>query len=41
MKFQEIEKLLKADGWSYVGTSGSHYHYKHPKKPGKITVPNH
>lgn len=33
---QEIE----ADGWYFVKAEGSHHHYKHPRKPGKVTVPH-
>ena len=41
MKFREVEKLLKADGWYQVKQKGSHHQYKHPTKPGKVTVPEH
>lgn len=41
MTFKEIEKRLLKDGWKHIDTRGSHYQYKHPTKPGKITVPNH
>ena len=41
MRFREIEKKLKADGWYEVNQSGSHHQYKHPTKPGKVTVPEH
>ncbi|MDD2444268.1 MAG: type II toxin-antitoxin system HicA family toxin, partial [Desulfotomaculaceae bacterium] len=41
MKFREIEALIKEDGWEYLYTSGSHYYYKHPTKPGKISIPYH
>lgn len=41
MTFKEIEKLIKADGWVYENTRGSHYYYSHPTKKGKVTVPNH
>jgi len=41
MKFREIEKILLADGWFFKNAKGSHYHYIHPVKIGKITVPNH
>lgn len=30
---------LEKDGWQRVGATGSHYHFKHPSKPGKVTVP--
>ncbi len=41
MRFREIEKLLLADGWYLADVSGSHHQYKHPSKPGKVTLPNH
>lgn len=41
MKVREIIKLLKNDGWYEVEQKGSHRHYKHPTKKGKITVPIH
>lgn len=41
MKVKEILKLLKADGWIEETQKGSHLQLKHPKKPGKVTVPVH
>ncbi len=41
MKFKEVEKLLLKDGWFQVKQKGSHHQYKHPTKPGKVTVPEH
>jgi predicted RNA binding protein YcfA (HicA-like mRNA interferase family) len=41
MKFREIEKILKQNGWELIDIKGSHYQYKHPTKPGKVTIPNH
>lgn len=42
MTAREIIKKLKEDGW-YAVTSpdGSHTSFKHPVKPGKVTVPQH
>jgi len=37
---REIIKKLKADGWVQVGCTGDHHHFKHPTKPGKVTVPH-
>lgn len=37
---REIIKLLKEDGWFEIGANGSHHYFKHPTKPGKITVPH-
>lgn len=37
----EIEREIRADGWYYLETKGSHKHFKHPTKPGKVTIPQH
>lgn len=41
MKFREIERIIKNDGWEYSYTTGSHYYYIHTTKPGKISIPYH
>lgn len=41
MTAKEIVKQLKADGWVEADTHGSHIQFKHPTKPGKVTVPFH
>ncbi|NSW89303.1 MAG: type II toxin-antitoxin system HicA family toxin [Firmicutes bacterium] len=41
MTFRELEKIVTADGWVRKSSVGSHIHYKHPTKPGKVTIPNH
>ena len=41
MRAREVEKILLADGWYFVKQVGSHRHYKHPTKKGKITIPWH
>lgn len=38
---KEMEKIIRKDGWEYVGSEGSHRHYKHPSKSGKVTIPFH
>ena len=38
---KEMERILFADGWYYDSQKGSHRHYEHPTKPGKITIPFH
>ncbi|AUL14699.1 type II toxin-antitoxin system HicA family toxin [Bordetella bronchiseptica] len=40
MNSADLIKRLKADGWYRVHTVGSHHQYKHPTKPGKVTVPH-
>jgi len=41
MKVRDILKQLKDDGWVQVRTRGSHRQFKHPTKPGLVTVPGH
>lgn len=41
MRFREVEKILLKDGWYQVKQKGSHHQYKHPEKPGKVTIPEH
>ena len=38
LKVSEMIKLIEADGWYLVATRGSHRQYKHPDKPGRVTV---
>ena len=40
MKGADIIKLIKTDGWYLVHVVGSHHQFKHPSKPGKVTVPH-
>jgi predicted RNA binding protein YcfA (HicA-like mRNA interferase family) len=40
MDSRDLIKLLEADGWVWHSTTGSHRHFKHPDKPGKVTVPH-
>ena len=35
---REVIKALQADGWYEVGCVGDHHQFKHPAKPGKVTV---
>jgi predicted RNA binding protein YcfA (HicA-like mRNA interferase family) len=41
MKVRDLIRLLLDDGWSLVVTQGSHWQYKHPTKPGRVTVAGH
>jgi len=38
LKVGEAIRLLERDGWILVATRGSHRQYKHPTKPGRVTV---
>ena len=37
----KMERLILADGWIFKSQTGSHRHYIHPTKPGKVTIPFH
>ena len=38
MKVRELIHLLAEDGWRLARTRGSHRQFKHPNKPGTLTV---
>jgi predicted RNA binding protein YcfA (HicA-like mRNA interferase family) len=38
MKVREVTRLVEGDGWALVATRGSHRQYKHPTKPGRVTI---
>ena len=38
MKVRAVLKLLQADGWYRVKAHGGHRQFKHPTKPGRVTV---
>jgi predicted RNA binding protein YcfA (HicA-like mRNA interferase family) len=39
MKAREIIRIIEMDGWYRYSQKGSHAQYKHPVKPGRVTVP--
>jgi predicted RNA binding protein YcfA (HicA-like mRNA interferase family) len=39
VKVSEVLRLLQMDGWRLASTRGSHRQFKHPNKPGRVTVP--
>lgn len=41
MKVRDLIKRIEADGWYLVSTKGSHRQYKHPIKPGRVTIAGH
>lgn len=41
MKYSELFRLLKINGWFLVRQSGSHVIMAHPEKPNKIVIPFH
>jgi len=38
MKVREVLRRLKDDGWVRVKSKGGHRQFKHPVKPGRVTV---
>ncbi|MDZ4829538.1 MAG: type II toxin-antitoxin system HicA family toxin [Phycisphaerae bacterium] len=40
MNSRDVIKRLQAQGWVLVRTKGSHHQYRHPSKPGLVTVPH-
>lgn len=40
MDSRELIKRLKADGWFQVAQEGDHVQFKHPIKPGRVTIPH-
>ena len=38
MKVRDLIRRLQEDRWSLVVTKGSHRQFKHPMKPGRVTV---
>jgi len=40
-KIRDVIRMLEKDGWKLERTRGSHRQYRHPAKPGTVTVPGH
>ena len=38
MKVREVTRRIERDGWVLVVQRGSHRQYKHPTKPGRVTI---
>jgi predicted RNA binding protein YcfA (HicA-like mRNA interferase family) len=38
VKYREITRAVESDGWVETGQTGSHRHYEHPTKKGKVTI---
>jgi predicted RNA binding protein YcfA (HicA-like mRNA interferase family) len=39
MKYRDVVRMIEADGWVLERVVGSHQQYRHPTKPGTVTVP--
>lgn len=40
MDSRTVIRALERDGWYEDRQAGSHKHFKHPTKPGLVTVPH-
>lgn len=38
MKYRDLVKMIEANGWVLIRTSGSHLQFRHPTKPGTVTL---
>ena len=38
MKVRDIIKIVEADGWRHIKTTGSDRQFKHPTKAGRVTI---
>jgi len=36
-----VIRLVEQDGWYQVAQRGSHRQFKHPSKPGRVTIAGH
>lgn len=40
MHSRDVIQRLLAEGWVRQHVKGSHQQFRHPRKPGKVTVPH-
>jgi predicted RNA binding protein YcfA (HicA-like mRNA interferase family) len=38
VKVADVLRLLQQQGWALVAQRGSHRQFKHPSKPGRVTI---
>ena len=38
MKVRDAIRMIEEDDWYLVATRGSHRQFKHPTKPGRVTI---
>jgi predicted RNA binding protein YcfA (HicA-like mRNA interferase family) len=41
MKVRDVIRMVEQDGWYEVAQRGSHRQFKHPSKPGRVTIAGH
>lgn len=39
--YKDLIKIIEKDGWRQVAQRGSHRQFKHPTKPGRVTIAPH
>ncbi|MCH8344679.1 MAG: type II toxin-antitoxin system HicA family toxin [Planctomycetes bacterium] len=39
MKYRDLIRQLEEEGWRLERTVGSHLQFRHPTRPGTVTVP--
>ena len=40
MRSAEVIRIIAVAGWREVRQTGSHKHFRHPSRPGTVTVPH-
>ena len=40
MSSSDLIRLIEKYGWVIKSVNGSHHHFKHPTKKGKVTIPH-
>ena len=40
-KVREAIRIVERDGWQFQRMNGSHRIFKHPEKPGTVTIAGH
>jgi predicted RNA binding protein YcfA (HicA-like mRNA interferase family) len=40
MNSRDVIRKLKEDGWFLHHVKGDHHQFKHPSKPGRVTIPH-
>ncbi len=38
MKYRDLVKKIMEDGWVHERTTGDHLQFRHPSKPGTVTI---
>ena len=41
MRAREVVQMLEAAGWYRIPSKDGHLQFRHPERPGRVTVPFH